>query len=284
MTHSLHVPLKGAPVSHVPTLEHEFDLAGLRVIALPPGKAEISYVLKPHIIDVNINAMEFEMAVNSDRLAPSITEANTISWGPPATELQIRTENVDWGLLMEVSPEKVSALFAETSQEVGIPQDFVPYRAAPQAAVLGRHLITHLRFGSPDRLFVEGVSLAILACSLNVARTGTERGGPSIAGIDPRIARAIDYIEAHLGEDLSVAAIAQAAAMSPSWFQSAFRSITGRPVFAYVRERRLARARILLADRRLSLSQIAFACGFSSHSHMTRLFRARYGASPRDMR
>ena len=78
--------------------------------------------------------------------------------------------------------------------------------------------------------------------------------------------------------------IAAVAAMSPSSLQSAFKALTGRPVFSYVRERRLERARILLADRRLSLAQIAYDCGFSSHSHMTRLFTARYGASPRAMR
>ena len=72
--------------------------------------------------------------------------------------------------------------------------------------------------------------------------------------------------------------------MSPSWFQTAFKTATGRPVFAHVRERRLERARALLADRRLSLSQIAYACGFSSHSHMTRLFTAKYGITPTEMR
>ena len=149
--------------------------------------------------------------------------------------------------------------------------------AAVQLAVM---LIAHLRQGNADRLSAEGLSIALAACALCECNID----GVSVVGTDPRIARAADYIETHLGEDLSVDDIAAVAAMSPSSLQSAFKAVTGRPVFAYVRERRLERARILLADRRLSLAQIAYDCGFSSHSHMTRLFTARYGASPRAMR
>ncbi len=282
MTHSIHIPFHGTPVRHLPQFEHEFARSGLRVLALPPGPAEVAYFMKPLIIDVNLNPVSHDLAVNSDRIRTQTVPADSVSWGPPDTELRLRTTNIDWGLVMEFDPDHVTALASERLETGGIPTDFVDYRPAPQTARLGRQLISHLRFGIPDRLFVEGMSIAIFATALTTAQLAGQ--APSLANTDPRIDRAIDYIEANLAEDLSIAAIANVAGMSPSWFQSAFRAFTGQPVFAYVRARRLERARLLLAGPRLSLSQIAFACGFSSHSHMSRLFRARFGASPSEMR
>jgi AraC-like DNA-binding protein len=72
--------------------------------------------------------------------------------------------------------------------------------------------------------------------------------------------------------------------MSVSWLKTSFRATVGKPVWAYVQERRLEHARLLLSDPDLSLAQIAYECGFSSHSHMTRLFKRRYGVPPAAMR
>lgn len=100
------------------------------------------------------------------------------------------------------------------------------------------------------------------------------------AGAPEGLRRALDLIEARLhATDLSMAELAAAAGMSLSWFAERFRTATGRTVFAYVRERRLDRARAMLANRRLSLSQIAADCGFADQSHMTRAFRQRWATT-----
>ncbi len=268
----------------VPVEDHVFTEAGLRVCATSPGALAFNFDFGAHLIDLNLAPAMTRLAINSDRLVESVTPENSIACVPAGTTGRIATENRDWCLSIEIKPDRLESLTHD--DRLTPDRSFREYRTfdtAPRAAHLGRLLLGHLRFGEPDRLLVEGLSLAILADGLNLAR-GHRTPVMSSADTDPRIARAIDYIEAHLGKDLSVAEIATIAAMSPSWFQSVFRAIIGRPVFAYVRERRFERARVLLADRRLSLSQIAYTCGFSSHSHMSRMFRARYGTSPSDMR
>lgn len=281
MTQTFNVPVAGLPVTIAPTLEHEFASTGLRALALPPGETEVNYVMQPHILNVCLPRVNAAWAVNSDQLRPEEVAPSTSFWAPAKTELKIIAKNQGWGLLLEVEPDRLEALLEDMASAA---PEATGYRLAPVSALLARQLINHMRFATPDRLFVEGMSLAILAYGLNVALSGSEESSSAMGSTDPRIARAIDYIEAHLGDDLSIATIASVAAMSPSWFQSAFRAATGRPVFTYVRERRLERARHLLTDRHLSLSQIAFNCGFSSHSHMSQLFRARYGSSPKNMR
>ncbi|KIT18208.1 helix-turn-helix domain-containing protein [Jannaschia aquimarina] len=145
-------------------------------------------------------------------------------------------------------------------------------------AQLASLAIDHLRRANPDRLYVEGLAIAMTARAFSLTR---EPGRPvPTRGTDARIARALDYAEAHLDESLSVAQLAAVAGMSPSWFAQSFRAVVGKPVHAQIRERRLERARILLGQRSLSIQQIAHACGFSDQAHLTRAFKARFEVTP----
>lgn len=101
---------------------------------------------------------------------------------------------------------------------------------------------------------------------------------------DRRIARAIDYIHAHLGDALTVAELAGVAALSPSQFARVFKSTTGEAVWSYVQRCRIERAREALQATRLPISQIAFDYGFSSQNHMTTLFRRYLGVTPGALR
>lgn len=284
----LHIP--GHAGSYVPYLPPDVPtcaLTGLHVTALPPGRVEAVGRDMPAFINVVPEPVSqcdgFHFLLDG-----SPAERRSISTSGGGYDLfaegqthDIRCTNTTWELFLELDQSRLPALAAEAwDGRAAIDRPMVT-RRDPEAALLGRLTIDHLRSGDPDLLFVQGLAIAIVAKAL-----ASDGKMPTVAcrGTDGRIARAIDYIEAYLGEPLSVAQVASAAAMSPSWFRAAFKSVTGQPVFAYVRERRLERARILLADRRLSLSQIAFDCGFSSHSHMTRLFIKRYGASPKAMR
>lgn len=59
-----------------------------------------------------------------------------------------------------------------------------------------------------------------------------------------------------------------------------FREHTGRSVFEFVREARLAKARRLLCESALSVEEVAHAVGFSGAANFSTAFRERFGASP----
>ncbi len=264
----------------------KLDLLGISVMAQPPGCVDVSMKGMAPVLNVQLPGARREeldtLTVNGGKATLSGLKGGNFNLFAPLDSLDLRCTNYDWECLLEVNEDQLPELVAEAFDGRTTFRDALSGGFDPMLGQLGLFVVEHLRSNQNNRLYIEGLSIAMIARAL--ALTTDKAASVATTGTDPRIARAIDYIEAHLGEDLSIARIAQAAAMSPSWFQSAFRSVTGRPVFAYVRERRLERARILLADPRLPLSQIAFACGFSSHSHMSRLFRARFGASPREMR
>jgi AraC family transcriptional regulator len=89
------------------------------------------------------------------------------------------------------------------------------------------------------------------------------------------------FIEEHLDEDLSIARLAGSAAISASHFKMLFKRTTGMPVHQYVVQRRVERARTLLASGDLSASQVALAAGFAHQSHMARAMRRLLGVTPR---
>jgi AraC family transcriptional regulator len=103
---------------------------------------------------------------------------------------------------------------------------------------------------------------------------------PAASLAPARLRRVRELIESDLGRDLSLDELATAAGLSRTHFARAFRNTTGQTPFAYVRERRTALARSLLATTSLPIAEIAALAGFSSHSHLGRVFRTTTGLTP----
>ena len=117
--------------------------------------------------------------------------------------------------------------------------------------------------------------------ALAALRDGRPKITSAVRGIgDLRLARVVDYVDAHLAMRLTVRDLAEVACVSPFHFSRIFRDALGRTPHDYVMERRTERARRMLTDGTDTPAQIAFACGFASQSHMTDVFRARVGISP----
>ncbi|WP_198411793.1 AraC family transcriptional regulator [Microvirga flavescens] len=93
------------------------------------------------------------------------------------------------------------------------------------------------------------------------------------------IARARDYIEAHLGEETDLARLADLAGLSRSHFIRAFRRETGFAPHAYLLDRRFRKATHLLEQGQTPVD-VAAACGFFDQSHLNRIFKARMGVTP----
>lgn len=97
------------------------------------------------------------------------------------------------------------------------------------------------------------------------------------------IQQAVDYIETHTSEDISIEQLADTVGLSPYYFQRLFKRLIKRTVFEYIKLRRLAQATEALKDNRRILD-IAVEYGFSSHANFTRMFKETYGITPEEYR
>lgn len=96
--------------------------------------------------------------------------------------------------------------------------------------------------------------------------------------------RMLSYIHAHFGETISVVDIARAAAVSRTECFRCFRSALGETPVEYLSAYRLSAAASLLAGTTRTIADIASNCGFGSSSYFGKLFRTRYGKTPREWR
>jgi AraC family transcriptional regulator len=102
--------------------------------------------------------------------------------------------------------------------------------------------------------------------------------------VDRRIRLAVELMHAHMHRELSLEEIASAAHLSPFHFSRLFKKLTGATPHAYLASLRAARARDLLAETDLSVTEVGARVGYMSSSHFSKAFRQSTGISPRAYR
>ncbi|NTX49998.1 helix-turn-helix domain-containing protein [Myxococcus sp. CA039A] len=128
------------------------------------------------------------------------------------------------------------------------------------------------------RLYTEGLGLALAVHLLNHYPAPREVRGQLSARQSRQVT---DYIESHLDKNLSLARLARLAEVSTSHFRTLFKRSLGMPVHQYVILRRVERARALLQEGTLPISQVALEAGFSHQSHLARCMRRVLGVTPK---
>jgi|GEM_PF-2618456 len=159
------------------------------------------------------------------------------------------------------------------------------YAPDPALARLGREL--HDELAAPDllgaqrgaRAVGERIALHLLRHHVDVERTARER----TFGAEERRAL-LDHIDARLDRPLRIEHLAAIVRLGEHHFSRTFRATFGLAPHAWLRERRLERARELLVTTDDAIASIAMATGFADQSHLTRCFRARYGITPAALR
>lgn len=92
--------------------------------------------------------------------------------------------------------------------------------------------------------------------------------------------RAIRLMEANLEANLSIPDICAGVDLSQRQLERLFRTHVGKSPQLYYRDIRLDRARGLVTQTDMPMSEIAVACGFTSQVHFSRVYRERFGLPP----
>lgn len=130
---------------------------------------------------------------------------------------------------------------------------------------------------------VRRLAIHLLRCHLTVRQSDQielSRAGP----VDRRLRRAIEFMHDNFGRELALEEIASAAYLSEYHFARLFKQITGVTPHVYLANVRLERARKLLTDTALPISEIASMVGYQSQSHFSKMFRSVAGITPRAFR
>jgi AraC family transcriptional regulator len=111
------------------------------------------------------------------------------------------------------------------------------------------------------------------------------QGRFGFAGIDMEaVKKALWYIESHSAGPLTLGEVAEASGLSRFHLARLFVAVTGYPVFAYLRARRLTEAARELANGAPDILSVALDAGYGSHEAFTRAFRDLVGLTPEEVR
>ena len=156
----------------------------------------------------------------------------------------------------------------------------------PELVTIGKQLLAGLE---PEEevgsMQVETLTIRLVLHLLRHYCTAPLSDRKPIPNLSPRrLQRVLEYIDANLRDGISLADLGQVLAMSPGHFAHAFRQTTGLPPYRFVLERRIERAKSLLRDTDMAITEIAQQIGCASHSHLSVMFHRETGLTPRSFR
>ena len=152
-----------------------------------------------------------------------------------------------------------------------------------------RQLITLLAVeagqgGMMGHLYADHLAHSIAIRSFSLGTAKKQRTRPGASGLPRHLLARVTERMRNLNSNLDLQSLAAETGYSRSHFLRLFRAATGCAPHHYLLQLRLKRAQELMRQERTSLIDIAAACGFSSHAHMSRLFRQMIGLTPTDYR
>jgi AraC-like DNA-binding protein len=130
-------------------------------------------------------------------------------------------------------------------------------------------------------LYLDSIFLAVRDHIAEAYGGFTTRATSNRLGLTARQLRhALEYIEANLRQDVSLAEVANASATSVSSLTRGFKTSLGISPHRWVLNRRIALAQRLIYESAIPLNEVAASCGFADQSHLTRVFMRNIGSSP----
>jgi len=214
--------------------------------------------------------------------APYRKPPNTITACPPGIRPATRSAMVQDVVACVISPEFLHGVEAELDRRPTGPIQELYGTDDTALRDLMLLLTREVEAGGiSGRVYSESLSTALAARLLFVSRSFQQPSDVKHSSLPRRILRrVIDRMEAGLDADLTLTALATESGYSRTHFTRMFKAATGQTPHRYLLELRLGRARSMLMDRTLPLTDIALACGFSSHAHLSTAFRSRFGVAP----
>ncbi len=152
----------------------------------------------------------------------------------------------------------------------------------PQIEAIGMMLLAELQQDNlGGRLYIESLA-NVLAVHLLRQYAADKRELPSYEGGLPerQLLQVLDYIHESLDQDIKLADLAGLIEMSQFHFSHLFKQAIGTSPHQYLLQQRVERAKQLLKQTDQSIIDIAFLCGFNSHSHLSKQFRQFTGMTP----
>lgn len=239
-----------------------------------------------HVIGLILRSTKLQLSI-SDRVAlDGIAMPGTLIVTEPGVVARCTFKGTFDELHLHLPNDLITECARELPERHASLKSGVVLAPDPIIERLARTLLSVEDIGSSfGQLYLESVSTAIVARLLakpNGTSSTARRKATEL--VRWRLKRAIDYIETHLAEPITLSDMAGSTGLTRMHFAAQFRAATGLRPHEYLLRRRVERAQQLLLETDLPLVEVALSVGFQTQSHFTGVFNKFVGQPPRSWR
>ena len=259
--------------------------SGIVAVNLKPMKVNAGYIIP--ILPGELHSIGTE-PIEPGRIEPSGNYAgNTAKTGNTAYE-HMEYENIIFSLSILDSLDendwcRTNVIQALEKNSLHFTRPIIPgtpFHTAVSGALDEADLISGMRS--------EGYPLLLKSCLFrflfSLYSHRSEEAAPLTSPHERTLKKIILYVREHFSENIDIASAAAAVEYSPSHFMRFFKQETGHSFIEYLNDYRISYAGYLLKESNDAIGEIASRCGFDNFSYFIRLFRRKYGVTPKEYR
>jgi AraC family transcriptional regulator len=257
----------------------------LSILSDPPGEVEVPS-LRNTIVSIHVGPSSLISCRRGGSNFRGTAVHGDIDIIPARTPSLWELKEKDTALVLSVAPE----LLAIAAEELDFDPSRIEIRNRFQARDMqleniGWTLKAEMECGYPcGRLYRDSLAMSVAARLVNMHSSVSAAPEKAAARMPGRkLKEALAYIEDNLSHDISLHDLAAVTGLSVSHFKNLFRESVGLPAHQYLIRRRVDRAKSLLGEGKLSISQIALEAGFAHQSHLAHHMRRVLGVSPKKL-
>lgn len=224
--------------------------------------------------------MTFSWDIGDGWTRPQRVAGGSLHILPPNTEARIRANGEQDMLFLSVSADEVERLLDRGGSSLSdVMAGNTDYFYDARLVHLIEDMWTESAARDPASLLkLDGLLLSVLGDLLIRSRKPLKLSQSALSNAE--LGLLTDFMESRIDEQIRLEDLAELVNLSRFQLSRSFKSATGHSPYQFLLQRRIARARAMLAGHVNSLADIAYACGFASQSHMTDVFRKATGVSP----
>ncbi len=128
---------------------------------------------------------------------------------------------------------------------------------------------------------IDNLKIILNALLLELCSIGSKIGSASKKGTELLLLNALNTVNEHFFESISLQSVAEELSVTPQYLSSAFSKYMGVSFSEYLRDKRLKFAANQLSTQKYNVTEVCFNCGYDNLSHFIRSFKKKFGISPK---
>ncbi|TVP63253.1 MAG: AraC family transcriptional regulator [Nodularia sp. (in: Bacteria)] len=279
------IPLDQPPLEVLPQWGHWLETPEMMVAIIPPGKLEVNIRSPLNLVVTSFGVSSGIAAFNTDRLQPYQALPGGFDIVPQGSTYS-SVEDASCFVVFGYSPSFLSRIVTVEAEGEMIelqPGQISKTHWGLNVAIAMQEFFDNGQLGGV--FYLESVATAVLGQMIyrRSNLSGQLKRPPEF--LAPNMLKSVlEYVKAHLSQELSLEGIAATVGFSPYHFARAFKVTTGLSPYQYVLKCRLELAQQLLQNQSKSLVEVAGEVGFGNQSHMTSVFRRMLNTTPKRYR